>query len=185
MLTLPNLMTISRLLCVPALIAAAIADRPSLFLGLLAYALLSDAVDGRLARALGQATPLGARLDSSADCALYLTAPVAALHVFPDVRAHLTGAVVAVYLGYLVPIAYGAIKYRRLTSYHTIGARVAGVVLSVASFLVLLTGIRWPFYLATTILLASAIEEMAITRILPAWQSNVPSVWHASQRRIP
>ncbi|HZS62252.1 MAG TPA: CDP-alcohol phosphatidyltransferase family protein [Gemmatimonadaceae bacterium] len=183
MLTLPNLITISRLLCVPALIGAAIADRPSLFIGLLAYALLSDAVDGRLARARGQATPFGARLDSTADCALYLTAPVAALRVFPDVRAHLAGAVFAVYAGYLVPIVYGAIKYRRLTSYHTIGARLAGVLLSVAAFLVLLTGVQWPFYVATTVLLVSAIEEMAITRILPAWESNIPSVWHALQRR--
>lgn len=183
MLTLPNLITISRLLCVPALIAAAIVERPSLFIGLLAYALLSDAIDGRLARSLGQATPLGARLDSISDCALYLTVPVAALRLFPDVRAHLTGAVIALYFGYLVPIGYGAIKYHRLTSYHTIGARVAGVLLSLAAFLVLLTGIRWPFYVATAVLLVSAIEEMAITRTLPTWQSDVRSFWHASHMR--
>jgi CDP-diacylglycerol--glycerol-3-phosphate 3-phosphatidyltransferase len=91
-----------------------------------------------------------------ADCALYLTAPLAALRVFPDVRAHLTGAV---YAGYLVPIVYGAIKYRRLTSYHTIGARVAGVLLSVAAFLVLLTGVGWPFYVATAVLLGAHCEH--------------------------
>src|SRR5581483_6046419 len=115
-------------------------------------------------RARGQATPFGARLDSTADCALYLTAPVAALRVFPDVRAHLAGAVFAVYAGYLVPIVYGAIKYRRLTSYHTIGARLAGVLLSVAAFLVLLTGDQWPFYVTTTDWRGAKIEEMASTR---------------------
>jgi hypothetical protein len=29
----------------------------------------------------------------------------------------------------------------------------------------------------------SAIEEMLITAVLPAWQSNVPSFWHALKYR--
>lgn len=181
--TAPNALTISRLLTVPAMIVAAGAGRASLFLTLLAYALLTDAVDGRLARASGQASAFGAQLDSAADCALYLTLPCAVLWLFPSVRLHLLAAVIAVEIGYAVPILYGAAKYRRLTAYHTVGARLAAVLLSGAFVVVLTTGVSWPFYVATGVLLLSAAEEVLITRLLPTWQPNVPSAWHAA--RIP
>ena len=180
-LTLPNVITISRLAAVAAMVAAAVAGQRSLVLVLLAYALLTDMIDGRLARARRQATVLGAQLDSVADCALYLTIPLIALGLFPVVRTRIRVPVLVVSAAYLIPIVFGALKYRRLTSYHTFAARLAAVLLSVTFFIVLATGTSWPFVVATCVLVLSAVEEMLITWMLPAWKANVASAWRAAQ----
>jgi phosphatidylglycerophosphate synthase len=179
--TMPNLITLSRLGVVPGILAAAALQRPPVFLGLSSYALVSDVVDGRLARARHQQTAFGARLDSTADCALYLTAPLATCLAFPWLQAW--PAIAAIYAGYLGPIAYGALKYHRLTAYHTRGARVAAVLLVLAFVAALAGHVAWPLDLAAGVLLASAVEEMLITRMLPAWRPDVPSVRAARRMR--
>ncbi len=69
----PNLVTGSRFVLAAAVGAVAFADAPRWLLGVLVtVALLSDLVDGRLARATGMVSELGARLDQEADAVLIL-----------------------------------------------------------------------------------------------------------------
>lgn len=178
-----NLISLSRIFAVVCLLGAAAMGATHLCLVIFLYALLSDVVDGHLARALGTASPHGAQLDSIADAALYLTMPIVALLIFPRLRATETSTVLLVALGYAIPITYGFLKYRRLTSYHTTAARIAGVVLSLSFLLLLATNVAWPFRIAAGILLVSAFEEIAITHTLPVWRSDVPSLSHALQSR--
>jgi len=68
--TLPNLLTISRILAIPALIAAFYAPAPAgnwLALGLFAAAGITDFFDGYLARVRGEQTVFGRFLDPVAD----------------------------------------------------------------------------------------------------------------------
>ena len=69
----PNILSLSRLVVfLPVLWLVALAGQ-TVWLGvLLCLALLTDAADGCLARALNQVTPLGARLDSIADNSLLM-----------------------------------------------------------------------------------------------------------------
>jgi phosphatidylglycerophosphate synthase len=176
MRSIPNLISLSRLVALAALLVAASFGARAVCLGLFAYCLVSDVVDGRLARALRQVSVLGARLDSAADCALVLTFPFVALLLFPSLRATETATILLVFAGYGVPMAYGLLKYRRLTSYHTTAARAAAVSLAGTFFLFLAAGIAWPLRAATGLLLLSAVEELAITRALPAWRADVSSL---------
>lgn len=178
-MTTANVLTLSRIVTVPLILLSAWWQQPTWFAGLVAYALASDAVDGTIARRLGQATALGARLDSLADAALYLTAPIAALVLYPVLREHERVTVSIVLAAYLVPIAIGFMKYRRLTAYHTIAARAAGISLGAAFLLLVLFNLTWPLRAAAVLLVLSAIEEVAITLVLPAWRANVPSLRHA------
>ncbi|MEO8945833.1 MAG: CDP-alcohol phosphatidyltransferase family protein [Gemmatimonadaceae bacterium] len=174
-----NLVSLSRLLSIPCMLVAAELGSIRIWVGLFAYALLSDAIDGPIARALGTVSARGASIDSIADCALYLTMPVVALLLFPWLRAQETPVIVVITLGYSIPIACGWVKFRRLTSYHTIAARAAGVLLS-STFLVLLaTRVAWPLHAAAIVLLLSAAEEIAITLALPAWRADIPSLRRA------
>lgn len=65
--SLPNLLTLARLLAAAPLFYLLQADAFATALPLLAAALLSDLVDGQLARWSGACTPLGAALDPLAD----------------------------------------------------------------------------------------------------------------------
>src|SRR5690242_17502158 len=69
-MNLPNALTISRLVAIPALMVLLIADFPNhdqLAAGLFVLASLTDTLDGNLARRRGQVTELGKFLDPLAD----------------------------------------------------------------------------------------------------------------------
>lgn len=72
-LTTANVVTVTRLALAVALAVSAEQEQPRPVLGALAgTALITDLVDGRLARATGTTTRLGARLDQEADALLIL-----------------------------------------------------------------------------------------------------------------
>ena len=72
-MTLPNLITIGRLLLVPLIIWLIVADQPLAAFSVLIVAGASDAVDGFLARQLDLRSELGTYLDPIADKALLVS----------------------------------------------------------------------------------------------------------------
>jgi cardiolipin synthase len=73
-LTVPNAISVVRLLLVPVFAWYHLHDRPLVALVIFAVAAISDGIDGLLARLLDQRSPLGAVLDPVADKILGLTA---------------------------------------------------------------------------------------------------------------
>ncbi len=65
--TIPNLLTVARLVSLPFLIAFIRKDAPGAALGLFLAASLTDIIDGFLARRFGMGSPIGAVLDPVAD----------------------------------------------------------------------------------------------------------------------
>ncbi|MBC7895374.1 MAG: CDP-alcohol phosphatidyltransferase family protein, partial [Cytophagaceae bacterium] len=59
-MSLADAITLSRLAVVPGLVVAAVTGATTWFTGLVAFALLTDAIDGRVARWRGTAGPRGA-----------------------------------------------------------------------------------------------------------------------------
>lgn len=174
--TAPNLLTVSRILASPVLLGAAVTGAAHVFLAVLIYALFSDAVDGRLARATGHESTLGAQLDSWADCLLYLTTPVGVVLLLPWMLEREWATLTTIVASYVVPITAGVIRYRRLTAYHTMAAKISGTLLSAAGVWLIATGDVAPLRIAAGVLVVSAAEELAITTVLPAWRANVPSL---------
>ena len=76
-LTLPNQLTMLRLLILPFILIAMIYHRHELALALFLGAVITDVVDGKIARHFGQKTELGAYLDPLADKLLLSSAFVA------------------------------------------------------------------------------------------------------------
>src|SRR5207244_12055890 len=107
------------------LLAAAWCGGPRAFGGCLALSLATDVVDGKIARRTGQASERGAVLDSWADLATYASLPPSAWWLRPGfVRTEAVFLLVAV-ASYVAPVAIGFLRYGRLTSYHTRGAKLA------------------------------------------------------------
>jgi cardiolipin synthase len=76
-LSIPNLITLARILMVPVIVWAITADHMLLAFVLFLVAGLSDLVDGFLAKRFGMATKLGAYLDPLADKAMIVSIYVA------------------------------------------------------------------------------------------------------------
>jgi phosphatidylglycerophosphate synthase len=179
--SLPNAFTATRLALVPVLLLLAAANSPHAFVAVLAVAFATDAIDGWLARRFRLESPLGAKLDSRADMALWLSLPIATWLLRPDfVRAE------AVSIGVLLaslalPLGAGLAKFGRVPSYHTWLAKGTAIVLSGAMLSTYLSGPLWPFRLATALAVSSAIEEVLITALLPELHADVRT-WRAAQR---
>jgi cardiolipin synthase len=75
--SVPNLITLVRLLLVPLIVAMITAERWNLVFGLFVVAGLSDALDGWIAKTFDLKTDLGAYLDPLADKALLVSIYVA------------------------------------------------------------------------------------------------------------
>lgn len=179
MFTIPNLLSCLRLVIVPLLAFLAWNGMEKLFLGFFLGSLLTDLVDGYLARKLKQESELGAKLDSWGDFALYMTVPVCAWLLWPDLIMREIHFVSVAAASFTLPVAIGLIKYGRLTSYHTWGAKLSAVLLGISAPLLFAGGPAWPFRLSTVVLALAELEEIAITINLPRWRANVPSLYHA------
>jgi phosphatidylglycerophosphate synthase len=72
-LTLPHLLSLSRIALAPAIACAILGDAGTISIGLFCLAVLTDVLDGRIARGRQQTSRLGTSLDHGAD-AIFVTA---------------------------------------------------------------------------------------------------------------
>ena len=84
---IPNIITSLRIVAVPVLFYLAWTGERQEFAWLLTAALISDIVDGLVARSFGFVSELGSRLDSLADLLTFLAAGYGFARFFPDVVA--------------------------------------------------------------------------------------------------
>jgi cardiolipin synthase (CMP-forming) len=170
-------LTISRLCCAPLLLIAATGGARMPFVALTFYGMLSDIVDGAVARSTASASPRGARLDSRADLAFYPAVLLGLMLMFPAQFRAESGTLALVLTAYAMPILLGWFKFGTLTAYHTVLARLALGALPITAMLWLATGATPPLYGAVTLFVLSAVEEMLITLRLRTAQSNIPHVF--------
>ncbi|MCJ7599923.1 MAG: CDP-alcohol phosphatidyltransferase family protein [Desulfobulbaceae bacterium] len=183
MVNIANILSVSRLFISPLLLFLAWKSRHDLFLFFVILALVTDLLDGYFARKYQQVTELGARLDSLGDMAIYLIVPLSVWWLWPQIIIREAQYVSTALISFIIPVVVGYAKFRCLTSYHTRGAKLSAVLLSSSILLMLLGGPAWPFHIATVIFVMAEVEELCITALLPRWQADVPSVFHALRIR--
>ncbi len=181
--TAPNAISIFRIATAPALLLAAMSGRPDVFIIFFALGMFSDCVDGFVARRLHQTSPLGARLDSWGDIAMMLSVPVGVALLWPEIIVEEAPYVAVAIVAYLAPLLFGLIKYHRLPSYHTWGAKFCTTAVSISLLLVFLGISRWPFRLCVPLLVLESIQEIVMVIVLPRWHPNLPTLWHALRQR--
>lgn len=178
LLTIPNLLSLSRLALAPLLVLSGLAESSVAFFAILSVMLLSDALDGFLARRLHQTSMLGARLDSYGDYATYLAVALGAWLLWPErIEREATAIVLAIGI-FVLPAAVSLVKFHRFASYHTLLTKLSAVVISLGIFALLAFDVAWPFYIAVALLALEAAENIAITLTLDAPRSDIKSYWH-------
>jgi len=177
--TIPNLLSLLRLLGAPVCIALAHLNQPTWFFVVMAFMIMSDWVDGKIAIWFNLRSTFGARLDSTADAMMYAAVLYGMWWLkWPMVREEAPWIVMAL-VSYVVTSAAGLWKFGRWPSYHTRAAKTSWFLMGLAILAVFADFSRWPLRIAMIAVTLTNIEATLITCILPAWVTDLPSLWHA------
>ena len=182
-MNLANALSTLRLVLAPVLVLLAWRGMLGPFTWTFAVSLLTDILDGKVARWLNQQSKLGAVLDSAADLATYSVVPLCAVWLKPALVARETVAFWLTVWAYLFPVLVGFVRFRRLTSYHTRAAVVAAYLMGAAILALFLWDTTLPWRVVLPVLVLAALENLAITAVLPSWRPNVPTIVHALAAR--
>ena len=183
LLNIPNILSLFRIAAAPFLLLTGWFGIPEGFFILFGLMLFSDALDGYVARKTDQTSELGARLDSYGDIVTYLSTPIAAWWLWPDIIRHEFYYIVTVITIYILPAFFAYAKFGKLVSYHTWFTKISAVLMSTG--IVLLFGFENNilFHIAVYVVVFEMVENIVITFILPEPMTNINSIWHAWQKR--
>ncbi|MCO4845495.1 MAG: CDP-alcohol phosphatidyltransferase family protein [Sulfurovum sp.] len=183
LLNIPNSLSLFRIIAAPFLLLAGWLEMPTLFFILFGLMLLSDVLDGVIARMLDQTTELGARLDSYGDILTYLSTTLAAWWLWPDVIKEELYYIISAIIVYILPAVFSLLKFGKLASYHTWITKVSAVLISAGVVMLLGFGNNLLFHIAIYFLVIEMVENIVITIILPKQKSDIYSIWHAWKER--
>ncbi|MGJ1418587.1 CDP-alcohol phosphatidyltransferase family protein [Sphingobacterium spiritivorum] len=182
----PNALSIYRILALPFIIyAIRVGDKP-LFITLLSINLITDILDGLIARVFHLQTELGARLDSLADIGTYIMA-FAGMIVLERSFVMEHRIAFSLLIGmWLLPQLVSLIRFRRFPSFHLWSYKVTGYVQGVFIFTFFIFGVSTIyFYIMLVISFLAYMEELLLVSVLPELRSNVKSslfVWNKSKK---
>lgn len=179
LLNIPNSLSLFRIIAAPFLLLSGWLQMPTLFFILFGLMLLSDALDGIIARILDQTSELGARLDSYGDIVTYLSTPLAVWWLWPDIIKEEMYYIIAAIIIYILPSVFALLKFGRLASYHTWITKVSAVLMSLGVVMLLGFDHNLLFHIAIYFLVIEMFENIAITLIISKQKSDIYSIWHA------
>ena len=179
----PNTISAFRIGLSPLLAAAGFADARGFFLVLLGVLLASDFADGLFARMWRLQTRLGAHLDTCGDVLMGLFGIWGAVMLWPDRLLREALPILAVLALGVVSGAVACTKHRHLPAYHTWSAKLGTAAVSVGALILFAGWTPLVFRAALAVMMVSAVEETAITLVLPEWRSDVHSIFDAFRVR--
>ena len=175
--SIANLLSFLRLSLVPALVWLALEGYAEWFLAVLAVSLMSDILDGYLARKLNQVSDFGAKLDSWGDSLTYAGMIFGLYQIWPAIFTEQKAYLLSATLSFIIPLMFALKKFGEYPSYHTWGAKVAAVLIAPAYYMLILIDADTWFRMVILFYLLVAAEEILITLILKSPATNVGSAW--------
>lgn len=190
-LTIPNIISSYRLLVDPLILYFIIAGKEDLFSIFLIINLLSDALDGFLARRLKQETELGAKLDGFADNFTYVLAFIG-IFVFKmdDIRPHLISFIFMITM-LVSTVIVSLIKFRKFPTYHLYTTKIGGYIEGGFFILLFTVGFITPYYyLVVAWAVIGAVECIVINLMIPEMRSDIKGLYWVirernAQKKIP
>lgn len=184
---LVNAITLYRLVAAFLLLILLFMGEHEIFKWGIAVSFFTDAIDGTLARRFKVTSTLGSRLDSFADEATVLVAIVGLFILHKAFfLSHLLIIIVLVTL-YIAQNALAILAYGKITSFHTILAKVAAVFQGIF-FIMMFFQLPFAepvFYIACLATAIELAEEILIIAVLPEWATDVRGLfWLLRDRRL-
>ncbi len=177
-LNIPNALSVFRIIAAPILLALVVFNEQNLFKWLLLASLISDILDGLIARMLKQESQLGARLDSIGDMSTFLVT-IFGLFKFHETFLSVYKIQIFIVLSfYFLETGLSLLRFRAISSFHTYLARINAYLQGIFIMSLFLFGFKaWLFYPAVVVSLLAYTEEMIILFVLNEMQSNVKGLY--------
>lgn len=175
---LPNAISTARLFSAPVLVWLAWHHLERPYAWLLVAALLSDILDGWIARHFHLGSELGALLDSVADTLLFFVSAYGLVVFHPSlVGAHGWAFGLVIALWAMENLA-SLLRYRRLSSFHTHLSKGAAYAMGLFIGVLFLFGLsKLLLLVAVGLAVVASLEEFALLALLPEWRPDVRGLW--------
>jgi CDP-diacylglycerol--glycerol-3-phosphate 3-phosphatidyltransferase len=179
-----NGITLYRIIAAPFLVILLFAGQYEIFKWLLGVSFFTDLIDGYLARKYKVASILGARLDSIGDDLTVLVAVTGLFIIKPDFIKQEKIIFLLLLVLFIIQISYAFVRYRKMTNFHTILAKMAALLQGVFLLLVFFTDkpVLLLFYTAAFVTIAELVEEIILIKLLPEWEANVKGLYWVIRR---
>jgi len=182
--TVPNFLSLYRLLSFPFVMYLAISGNEWMFAIFLIINLITDALDGIIARTFHVQTELGARLDAFADVGMYISAITGVL-VFKasDFAVHLLS--LYVYIGvFTSSVLISLLKFGRFPSLHLYSSKIGGYFQGVFFFVLFVFGFyEWFYYFVIIWAILAFCEQICVQWVLNEPMSNTKGLYWVLKRR--
>lgn len=182
--TLPNALSAYRILMVPVVIWSLVEGNRSLFITLICINLVTDILDGLIARAFKLCTEFGAKLDSAADMGTFLLS-ICGFWVFETdfVVAHSLGFGL-IFGFYVLGQVASLVKFSRPTSYHLYSSKVLGYVQGIFICTFFVFGYSQAYFYFMVVFSCLAETEVALAVLaLDRPKSNAKSLFHILKQK--
>ena len=179
-LNFPNVISSIRVALFPVLVFLAIQQRPEFFLWVLAFSLMTDCLDGYLARRLNQVTEFGIKLDSWADLITYSVMLLGLVILWPEIFHTELIYLVFSFSCWIVPLLVCQSRFGCFPTYHTLAAKITAIIIAPAYFIATIFGDSLLLRGVLLFYIWVAVEQVIITCILPRWQSDIQGFWTAA-----
>ncbi len=179
----PLALTTFRLILAPVILVLTYFQRDDakwIVLILMYLGLISDILDGIVARHLDVSSPALRRFDSQTDMLFWLSIGVSTWLLHPDLIANNNIAVITILVMEAMCYVVSLLKFKRETCTHAFLSKLWGTTLLIAFTSLIGFGYAGlPFAIAITVGLIAHLDRILITLILPAWTHDIPSAYHA------
>ena len=178
MLNAPNLLSGYRIFIFPLIIFFIYTGRVELYLLFLCINLLTDILDGAIARLCKSQTSFGARLDSLGDICTYVIAGYGIFHFKWHEIGNATMWAWIFLLVFLWTFLISFIRFNKYPSLHLYSCKIGGVLDGVLFLYLFLIGYnQWLFMLAMVWGTLSFIEEIVVLLVLKELRSDCKGLY--------
>jgi len=176
--TIPNFLSLYRIVVFPFILYLLIIKDERLFALFITISLVTDILDGMIARIFGMQTKMGARLDSWADTGTYILAFIAIyLFRWKEIRGDWI-VLVLFFISWMLSYAVVLIKFKGLIGLHTYLFKITGYLQGAFVVILFLFGYYpWLFYLCLSMGILACIEEIIIISLIDRPMSNVRGLY--------
>ncbi|MNJ91926.1 CDP-diacylglycerol--glycerol-3-phosphate 3-phosphatidyltransferase [compost metagenome] len=180
---IPNVLSGYRILVFPVICYTLFSGNDRLFIILLSVNLVSDILDGFIARRFNMQTEFGARLDSIADIGTYICAFAGMFRFHFDFISENRFGFIGMMSLYLIPQLISLVKFRRSPSLHLYSNKITGYIQGIFIFTFFHFGNYPPyFYFMIAFSSLAYLEELACVLYLDELQSNVKTFYHLNKK---